>query len=852
MKNTFHLLRRWWRFPLLRSYEWQSSLSYWWLKRKRTLLGFQFKKRKFEARSSLRDSVKKTSIFGQLIRVILAKLIFSVVLVFVLFVLDRHLGQWTPTWSPSWLHLALNKDAQREFLTTLGGISAALLTLYFTAVSVVVSTAYSRTPGNIRSLIIQEEVGSVYFAILAQFVGVVTVMLTGLAFGYHIGALNTLFASFLCLFSIFGFVFLGVRAFEYFDPTVLVSLLNSRILKEIQSVTPRGYQWTDQSFQSHHLHQAEILLGSYSDLVTVASQNENLHGKGLVELGRGLLLILNAYAKEKVRIPSQSFWFRRTYKHKNWLLASHSQLEMALATGTAIQPDTVPDLMWFETDVAKLLVEIFLQLSERRDSAGTIALASSLQRYMRGMSECLAVEEALKIFKAVVPKLRSQSGSETIAVDENNPKATDRLAISETYAIALGSILLGLTNELEKLKASSLEQLVQSVNWLQAETLYTGRILPRTVIQQLEFLQKRLDFELCAEGNIISPEWFQNEILALAFVRYLDDVTKALLEEFEVTFGNEADKQLAENNFVLVALLVQRGLEGCDKLSKHFTMYKSWHEEYSALNRSKEYEWPKIDWDALDQRITLLRERLVIALAKSSNELVKIPESQSWPDFFGQAYTVLAEECFTAMASNKENLFQTVFRPFFSLALQANEKLRQKFIDDTQNIGLSIEPFADLMALSGFAAVFSKLDNKNFWEQVVQCWDKYFSLCADDGARQHFIKLLCIAIEPTWRIGPRTIMRTRWQQMFERALYSRGFVSEAPFWGGYPDDTPKHPSPLVRAVCRSIHIHTDMCDVFLALYAFKRPESAGVEKPPDVEYLERALQSKADDKTENE
>ena len=93
--------------------------------------------------------------------------------------------------------------------------------------------------------------------------------------------------------------------------------------------------------------------------------------------------------------------------------------------------------MWFETDAAKILEEIFFQLGERRDSAGTIALATSLHSHMWGMSQCLAVEEALKIFKTVVPKLRSQSGSETIPVNEIAPKAMDRLAISEIYGIAL-------------------------------------------------------------------------------------------------------------------------------------------------------------------------------------------------------------------------------------------------------------------------------------------------------------------------------------------------------------------------------------------------------------------------------
>jgi hypothetical protein len=807
------------------------------LKRIRGLLEFQFKKSRFKARSLLRDSAETTSIFGQVVRVIFWRLIFSLVLVFVFAVLDHNLRDW----NPSWLNLALDREAQRDLLTTLGQVAGGFLTLYFTAISVVVSTAYARAPGKIRSLIMREEVGSLYFGVLAQFAGVATVMLTALAFGYQVGPLNTCLASFLCLFSIFGFVSLGARAFEYFDPAALVSLLNRRVWLEVQSVTPDGYQWRDQSFQAHHQRQAEDLLGSYSDLVTVASQKENLHGKGLVDVGQGLLLALNLYAKAKVRIPSSSYWFKRIYRHKDWLLASHNELEVALVTGTVIQPDTVPNLIWFETEVARILDEVFHQLGERRDSAGTIALTSSLQNHMGGLGQCLAVAEALQVFKAVVPRLRSQSGIEKIVASEDPVNVTNRLAVAELYTLALINVLLGTSNQLEKLNPASLGRFVESVDWSRLKTLYSGEILPRRVIQEMEFVQERLAFEFHVGGKIISPVWLQIEMAALGYVRFLDDTTKTIVDEIEITFGKETETQSAAANHVLVAQLVQRGLEACDKISKHFVRLKALHDECASSNRSKEYDWPKIDWNVFQGRAATLRERLVTALAKSSNELANLPESKSWPDFFGHAYTVLGEECFTAMASGKEELFQVVFPAFFNLVLRANEKLRQKFLGDTRNIRLSADPIVDLMAVSGFAAVFAELDNKNFCKLVERCWNNYLALYADDSRKRQFIEFLCAVVEPDWRITPRSVMRTRWQQMFGRVLHARSIFRERTFW----DDrrgTVKHPSRLVRVFCRSEYLSTEPHDVFLAVYIFKRPESAGVEKPHEVDSLERALQ----------
>ncbi len=558
MTDTLRSLKRWWDFPQLRRYQWQSSPIYWRLKRAGELIRFQFKKRRFKVRSFLRGTIESTSIFGQVVRVISWRLVFSIILVFAFFLLDHVVLRWRPAWISTWLHLSLQKDAQRDFLTTLGGAAAAFLALYFTAISVVVSTAYARTPGTIRSLIIWEEVGSVYFRILAQFAGVVTVMLAALAFGYQIGPLSTLLAGFLCLFSIFGFVVLGARSFAYFDRSALVDLLNRRILREIEAVTPIGYQWTDQSFQSHHQRQAEQLLGGYSDLVTTASEKEKLHGKGLVELGRGLLVVLSVYAKDKIRIPSSSFWFRRIYRHKNWLLTSYHELEIALATGTVVQPDSVSDLMWLETDTARILRQIFDELSVRKESTDIMALATSFQSHIGRMGECLAVSEALQIFKEVAPTLRTHAARLEIGHTKDMTKVMDRLPIAELYAVALINLLLGLSRELERLNPTSLGKIIGSTNPLRPETLYTGAMLPRKIIEELEFVRDRLEFEFRIEGKILTPLWFQTEMAALGYVRFLAEATSAILEEVENTFGIEVQQQLEAQNHLLVAELVQR------------------------------------------------------------------------------------------------------------------------------------------------------------------------------------------------------------------------------------------------------------------------------------------------------
>ncbi|HXB58784.1 MAG TPA: hypothetical protein VNU95_04440, partial [Candidatus Acidoferrales bacterium] len=145
---------------------------------------------------------------------------------------------------------------------------------------------------------------------------------------------------------------------------------------------------------------------------------------------------------------------------------------MALITGTVIQPDTVPDLMWFEMDASRILREIFDQLGKRRDLTGTLTLTSNLQNQLGSISQCFAVSEALHIFKAVVPTLRAHSAEEKFNMAGDTSQGISRLAISELYTSGLINILLGLSIELQKLNANTLTEITRSVNWLDHKTLY--------------------------------------------------------------------------------------------------------------------------------------------------------------------------------------------------------------------------------------------------------------------------------------------------------------------------------------------------------------------------------------------
>ena len=161
----------------------------------------------------------KLSTFSGIAGLIGIQVILAITIVGALKIIE-HYGYYHGIFSKDWI----DPNAQLTFFTTVMQVSGALLGLYFTAISVVASTAYAKAPGGVRSLVIHERVGYLYFRSLAFLTVVTTVMVATLSFHRSVGVLNTGLAAALSIYSVFGFVTLGFTGVPTFRSLVSSSL----------------------------------------------------------------------------------------------------------------------------------------------------------------------------------------------------------------------------------------------------------------------------------------------------------------------------------------------------------------------------------------------------------------------------------------------------------------------------------------------------------------------------------------------------------------------------------------------------------------------------------------------------
>ena len=119
------------------------------------------------------------------------------------------------------------------FLASIVGVGGVFIGLYYAAIISVCGSIYAKVPNNIRELLAREQVGNAYMRNLALLTFFSLCLLT-----FHIAGRDPLILAIPLLLigaglMILGFVLLGARTFNLFDPTIL----SGTIFKTVATVT---------------------------------------------------------------------------------------------------------------------------------------------------------------------------------------------------------------------------------------------------------------------------------------------------------------------------------------------------------------------------------------------------------------------------------------------------------------------------------------------------------------------------------------------------------------------------------------------------------------------------------------
>ena len=668
----------------------------------------------------------------------------------------------------------------RTLLPTVAGI---FLGLYFTALATVLQSRYERVPAPVASLLTRDRAGGLYVQVLSVAIclSITEMVLEGI--GRTPTRLHLIVLASVAIFALVGFANLGRRAFSFLDPTHLMETVAMDTMSAVRSVMVGGRVWESPQGQARARSHADQSLDVAQMIVELSREAPNSNARDSARrLHQQLAWMTGVYLVGKTQIPSGSQWFGQVARHRDWYRAGMSELDLALGTQTALQPTPEPDDEWFERRVLTLLadtVEHHAKTGSRAELAASLAL----------LGECFfAMGRGWEIASGLRYVARVEAGVASTAMPDaaDNQVGQERSQCVDLACLTRIQLVIGFGASVRNLDAARLQRVVANANWRKRTTpLRLG--LTGLTRKLAEALQDQVTFESGVEGTPVTPAWFLSEQIARDLATEVKGSFTALITSAAAPLPTPSSDAWS---VVAAALTVSRRLEECAKLEALLPIVNKIQLDLAALNKSRDYIWPA--WTLAEVQTPLYAAARAArrAFAQLILPLTKLPANSDIPDLLGEAVSKSGEAALRADTAEFVQLFPHYF--FGCLAVTAEMAKRPPSADPTADAVINTEAMIDLVAVSGYALLYSEVTgSKEAWAAVEGLWRSWIA------SQPQRLELIAAAIGMRWGLygfTPRSIRRTSWDQMVAADLTERATSG---------NDLRHSTSPLVRVVARS-------------------------------------------------
>ena len=468
-------------------------------------------------------------------------------------------------------------------LASIIGVGGVFIGLYYAAISSVCSAIYANKPNNIRNLLAQDRVSSFYMDWLAK----ITV------FGVFFLALNTLgiqpsmIAMLLLILGavwmIIGFIQLGRRVLNLFDPTTLSDSIIKTLKNCSSKMVASGYHWSNPILQSEAYRQSQIALDTITTLSDITAEAKNLNGRPFAELCKKLLLFLSDYETRRKLIPTESLWYRQQYEHPDWYRAGDTETSFAYETSAGLQPKIVRDSRWIESSILPI-VKSCLEINLREKRYAIVnELLSNFDYYIRQIAGEhqleYAVDRISDMFTWCEKFIFADDGK---IVDK---ESLEHMEICERLAIMPINVLVSYFNATVSYYGQhAIPHHFHDIRWETEKSIYKAGFAEHA-LKEIEQLRPRLEFEKKVEGKIISEPWYIQKIITQTEAENISTAIACFYEMVPKLYDHWIKTTKSSRHPWLEATIITREMEYWNELDRYTPIL---HQFWNELNPDEE------------------------------------------------------------------------------------------------------------------------------------------------------------------------------------------------------------------------------------------------------------------------
>ena len=819
MINFINLIKnKSFRISFLQGYE-----SYWNILNTLAKLRFRVIRMQFSLKQKYKDSLQSASILWVFIKEAAWGVVFAILLVITLSVIEQYI--------PTGRLPSLMVDPV-DVYGVLAQISGLILGLYFTAMIVVVSTIYSKVPGNIRNLIAREKAGDKYINILMSLGATSLVELGAILQGKPPSLMVLYVTLFMSLLVILVLRKLIHNIFYFFDPARLVeAYVFPEIADWAEKATCEYQGWDNISFQEHYRKQANQGLSTHRNIIDLLIRDPNPNNASLARLLIIELSFFSYYTKIKNQIPTNSRWYQRQAEHPRWFETNSSLVGSAMDADVFLPPEEAPNRLWVEERVANNLKVVLSHLLEEKDLEHAIELIQNLHMNCTGVVKILALKESY-FLTGICDEVIINYLSKAVLDDRNK---MHHLVLADLYGASHVNIPIEYGKALGKISSDSLRKKLQSINWENSVSVYAAR-LPVSILPTIEDMLQKKKNQFMVDSSIKVPAWYDMELASIACLKSLHETVEEVVSQYEKAFTGKIEGINREGITFLSMQILVRGLEGHNKCSTFLLMAKNLDRDLHDMIVVKDIPHSTLEWSEYEKRIEEVRFKVIERLGTLAIDINPEDIDKSIPDYVGHAYWLLARECFLALCRQDEERYKKFYKIYMILMNKIWEYFRSildRGTDTEYYMSVFSEIFVDVMAIGGYAKLFNEFIEGSYWKSTKDIWDTYLELLEgnEKDILATFVGMVKYKNQSSLSgITNRNLERRNWEQKYNYIVESETGLSNDYFHygeGRFRGARDQAESALLRAFGTSDMCHAE--SIFIYSYILQKPEMENVE-----------------------
>jgi len=728
-------------------------------------------------------------------------------------------------------------------------VLGVFLGLYFTVISVVLSTSYANVTQRIRSIILSEQIGNTYIE-LVSYAGSFSLILLLIFLSFNIiSSLGIFIVLILSIFSLFGFLKSMIHFFNLLSPANLMTQIINNIKRNILTVSSDSNQHSFKEIQSVSQKNVENYLLAIFDILRDIKLNNKFDNDTIEKISSDLVNLLSWYSKIKFKIPLNSEWFRVKFEEKSWTIydfRTSTEIEIAKKAKIATSPDSMNDFFWFEDDILKIF-DFGLNIPIKN---GDFEIVGKLFYGLNYFIKIYILRNmGLKSFD-YLEMLEKSIDRIDFEKYHNKKDIKNLVPIVDIYGYLIVEAVISLKTNLSNFTEKDFYNQLSSEILLDAQLKGYNYALPLEVIKSLGYLSKFLQFEKDVEGKIVTPKNTITELLAASFSQYFKNILYKTMDELDELILNTA-KNLFEKNNILAITLIFRGIEANEKFDIEHT--KIYYEKLKKLDRLGVNNWQKIDWESLKNR----KKELQYNLLKNLSDMILLIDDNCYellgdydlPDYLGMSFVFLSDDCYYSMENDNFELFKEIFPKTFMLSLLLNNEIvNNNELSSIDKKKLFRENLMKIIHLLSYAAIYSELYENNYWGIVEAVLDDYSKRKFNADAEK-MIEFLDEIIEARpMGLSAQSIERGEWEQNFKFKIKDLiGDLVNIDY--SCHEKSIEHESYIIRSLIRSkIDYLMDISRYSISKYLIDNPTLNPKLSDRTVSLLERLKKEKNNEK----